>query len=253
MTKGPGEIPDLFEALMDHLPEAIYFKDRESRFIRINKALAGWYRLGDPAQAIGKSDRDYFTPEFAKGTYDLEQEIIRTGQPRLDIEEKLVWPDGRVTWSLTSKMPFRDKTGAVSGTFGVSRDISAYKAAQEAVRHAEALYRSLVDNLPQNFFRKDVEGRVVYANQEYCRTMGKTLKELLGKTDLDLFPAELARKYREDDQRVMQTGAGVDLVEAHRTPQGKHVFVRVVKTPVWDANRRILGVQGIFWEVPATS
>ena len=241
--------PDLLRVLMDYLPDAIYFKDRESRFIRINKGLAAWYGLKDPAKAVGKTDADYFTPEFARAIADVEREIMKTGVPCIDVEEKIVWPNGHVSWALATKMPLRDKRGRIIGTFGISRDISKYKQQEEAVRNSEMLYRSLADNLPQNFFRKDLEGRVVFANRRFCTTIGRTLKEILGKTDMELHPAELARKYREDDARVIQTGRSYETVESHK-PRGKEtLYVRVVKTPVYDGDGRVVGVQGIFWEV----
>jgi len=244
---------DLFQILLEQLPDAIYFKDLEHRFIRVNRTLASWYGLKDPAEAIGKKDADFFTPELAKSNDEAEAEILKTGIPRVDVEEKLVWPDGKVVWTASTRLPLRDSSGAVIGTFGIYRDIGPHLAAKREIRRAEALYRTLVDNLPQNFFRKDLEGRLVFANQQYCKTMGKTLKELVGKTDWDFFPEKLARKYREDDARVLQTGVALDVIEAHKPPGKEIIYVRVVKTPVLDSDLRAVGVQGIFWEVPPQS
>lgn len=244
---------DLLHILMEQLPDAVYFKDPENRFIRINRTLAGWYGLKDPAEAIGKTDADFFSPEFAKSQDAVEREILQTGIPRVDAEEKLVWPDGRVTFTSTTRIPLRNEAGGIIGTLGIFRDVGPHLQAQKEVRRAEALYRSLVDNLPQNFFRKDLEGRVVFANRQYCTTLKTTLKQLLGKTDFDLFPENLARKYREDDARVLQTGVPLDVVEAHKPPGKGIIYVRVVKTPVYDSDQRPVGVQGIFWEVPSDS
>jgi hypothetical protein len=83
--------------------------------------------------------------------------------------------------------------------------------------------------------------------------MGIPLKDLIGKTDHDFFPDHLARKYREDDARVIQTGHPLDVIEAHQDPGKGVIYVRVVKTPVYDSEQRAVGVQGIFWEVPAES
>jgi PAS domain S-box-containing protein len=240
---------ELFAALMDHLPDAIYFKDRESRFIRINRTLAGWLGLKDPAKAKGKSDEDFFTKEFARATRETELAIMKSGRPLLEVEEKAVWADGHVSLTLTTKLPLRDAAGKIVGTFGFSRDISGRRQAEDELRRSETLYRSLVDTLPQNFLRKDMEGRVVFANRQYCATLGRPLKELLGKTDADLFPPELARKYREDDSRVLQTGRAFEAVEAHQPPGKPTIFVRVVKTPIHDADGRTSGVQVLFWEV----
>ena len=95
----------LLSSLMDNLPDDIYFKDTRSRFTRINKMLARCLGLNDPAEALGKTDADYFAGEYAQQALADEREIMRSGQPLLDKEEKATWPDGRVTWVSTSKFP----------------------------------------------------------------------------------------------------------------------------------------------------
>jgi len=113
----------LLQTFMNNVPDNIYFKDTESRFIRINRALADRFGLSDLMQAIDKTDFDFFTDEHAQQAYADEQDVIRTGQP-LDKEEKETWPDGRVTWVATTKMPLRDERGHIVGTFGISKDIT---------------------------------------------------------------------------------------------------------------------------------
>lgn len=118
---------NLLKALMDNTTDHIYIKDSENRFIRISKAHANIFGLSDPAEAIGKTDFDFFTDEHARPAYDAELEIMKTGKPVVDLEEKETWPDGRVTWVSTTKVPLRDINGKVFGTFGVSRDITERK------------------------------------------------------------------------------------------------------------------------------
>lgn len=236
---------ELLQTLLENLPDAVGFKDAQGRYLRVNRALASWFGLDDPAKAVGKSDADFFPPEFARTLAAADREILASGEPRLNVEEKLVGPDRRVHWTSSSRVPL-DGGQTLLLLF---RDMSGVAQAREEVIRAESLYRSLVENLPQNFFRKDHQGRVVFANRQYCLTLGKSQKELLGKTDFDLFPEKLARKYREDDTRVMQTGVPLDVVEAHQPPGQGVIYVRVIKTPVYDAERKAVGVQGIFWQV----
>ncbi len=127
----------LLHTLMDYLPHNIYFKDAQSRFIRINKSMARWFRLEDPSQAIGKTDVDFFTDEHAFQALADEQEIVRGGQGIIDKEEKETWPDGHATWASSTKLPLYDAAGHTVGSFGVSRDITAQKRAAEALQAAK--------------------------------------------------------------------------------------------------------------------
>ncbi|MES1207720.1 MAG: PAS domain-containing protein [Pseudomonadota bacterium] len=114
----------LLESLMDELPDAIYFKDRQSRFTRINRYAAAHYGIVNPALAVGRTDFDFFTEEHAGQALRDEREIIRTGQPLVAIKEKETLPDGKLRWVSTTKLPLRDRDGDIVGILGLSRDIT---------------------------------------------------------------------------------------------------------------------------------
>jgi PAS domain S-box-containing protein len=111
----------LLTALMENIPDYIYFKDTENRFICTSGARARTFGLNDASEAIGKTDMDFFSGEHARKAYEDEQHIIRTGEPILDVEEKETWANRPDTWVLTTKMPLRDQEGKMLGTFGISR------------------------------------------------------------------------------------------------------------------------------------
>lgn len=123
----------LLNSLLDTVPEYIYFKDEKSRFIRLSRSLAKAFGLNDPSEAVGKTDFDYFSSEHAQLAFEGEQEIIRTGRT-LSIEERETWTDHPDTWVLTTKMPLYDEKGNIIGTFGISRDITARKIAEDSLR-----------------------------------------------------------------------------------------------------------------------
>ena len=117
----------LLETLMDSVPDSIYFKDRQSKFTRINRYAAAHYGIVNPALAVGRTDFDFFTEEHAGQALRDEQQIIRTGQPLVSIEEKETLPDGKLRWVSTTKLPLRDREGDIVGILGLSHDITQRK------------------------------------------------------------------------------------------------------------------------------
>ncbi len=124
-----------------------------------------------------------------------------------------------------------------------------FSQAEQARQQAEVFYHTLVETIPQMILCKDLEGRFTFANQKFCTELGTTLEEFKGKTDFDFFPKELAEKYRHDDKKVLECGQLLDIVEEHVTPRGEKLYVQVMKTPIFDQNRKAIGIQGIFWDV----
>jgi PAS domain S-box-containing protein len=108
-------------------------------------------------------------------------------------------------------------------------------------------YRALVESLPHNIIQKDREGRFTFVNARYCQTTGRSKEEILGKTDFDFYPEELARKYRADDLQVMETGQTVGQFEVHQSATDQ-TFIQVVKVPVRDDSGAIIGIQCVFWD-----
>ncbi len=131
----------------------------------------------------------------------------------------------------------------------LEREIKDRKRAEEALLASKAAYESLVESLPLNVFRKDSEGRIISANQRFCESAGCQLSEILGKTDLDLFPPENARKYRNDDRRVIETGEVLEVIEENYGSDNQKRYVHVLKAPARDAKGQIIGIQGMFWDV----
>lgn len=131
-TAALSEANTLLQALMDNMPDHIYFKDTQSRFIRNSRSQATLLGLSDPAQVVGKTDFDFF-PHAARA-YAEEQEVMRSGKPLVDLEEWVVWPGGQETWVSTTKVPLRNSEGKTIGIFGISRDITERKRAEQAIR-----------------------------------------------------------------------------------------------------------------------
>jgi PAS domain S-box-containing protein len=265
----------LLRTLMDNVPDCIYFKDRQSRFLRTSRAHARVLGLGAPGQAVGKTDFDFYTMEQAHQFYSDEQEVITTSKPVIAKEEKETWPDGRVTWFSTTKMPLRDADGAIIGTFGVSRDITEQKRAEaELMRYAQdlesakaaeeehaeelarlveelarerELLRALMDNLPDSIYFKDRQSRFLRINMALAKAFGLSDPVVAaGKTDFDFFTAEHAQPAYDDEQEVIRTGKPMMAKEEKETwPDGRVTWASTVKMPFRNANGAVIGTFGV--------
>ncbi len=177
------------DALMDNIPDAIYFKDRQSRFLRVNNAVAAKHGLKGPADIIGKTDFDFFSQEHAQQAFDDEQEVIRTGQPIVGKEEKETWPDGHVTWVSTTREPLRDQVGNIIGTFGVSRDVTDRRRAEEQLR----VQLSALQAAANAIIMTDAQMQVIWVNAAFTVATGYTIEEAIGRR-LDFLACETATK-----------------------------------------------------------
>ncbi len=175
----------LLQALMDNTPDHIYFKDADSRFQMISKAMAASFGLADPSQAVGKTDFDFFTHEQAQSALDDEREIMRSRQPLLDREERETWPDGHQTWASTTKLVRTDSAGNVVGTFGLSRNITARKATERELREAEERYRSVLDALGEGIVLQDLNGAIYAWNRAAETILGLPGESMRGLTPAD--------------------------------------------------------------------
>jgi PAS domain S-box-containing protein len=163
----------LINALMNNLTDHVYFKDLESKFIRTNMAHAHSFGLEKPEDVIGKSDFDFFKEEDARKAYDDEQAIIKTGQPILK-EENLKRKDGSDAWFSVIKMPLRDSSRNIIGTFGISRDITDRKKSDEQI----FLLANALESINECVSITDMSDRVLYLNQAFINTYGYNKDDL---------------------------------------------------------------------------
>ncbi len=241
----------LMDTLADTVPDYIYFKDREGRYLRINRALAALYGLDDPAKAVGKSDRDFYPAEEAERFRRDELEILRTGTPVVAREERGTHRDGRVAWVATTKMPIRDPEGAIVGVFGISHDITRLKAAEAALAEKLYLLNTLMDTIPDHIYFKDLQSRFTLCNRAHAARFNLPDPALmLGKSDADFFTPEHADPALADEREVMRTGRPIVGKEEKETfPDGAVHWVSTSKAPLRDPSGAIVGTFGISRDI----
>jgi len=226
---------NLVRALLETMPDCIYFKDCESRFVRVNPAMVKLFNLERPEDAIGKTDFDFFLPEHAGQAFADEQEILRTGTPILGKVEKETLPDGRISWALTTKLPLLDHDGRIIGTMGMSRDITRMKQIEDELAAERNMLRSVIENIPDPIFVKDADGRYLLDNAAHWRSLGvPTREDVIGHKSSDFFPPEEAAAFKYDDDRVIASGQPMENhEECVLDANGRRRWLLTTKAPIF--------------------
>ena len=229
---------NLLRTLIDNLPDYVFTKDTESRFIITNAAHLRVLGAKTLEEVVGKTDFDFFSRELAEQYYAAEQEVFRLNQTLTDLEEFTIGPDMRGQWLLTTKVPLRDSDGSPVGLVGISRDITKMKLAEEALQESEQLLRSVIDTSPNCIFVKDRGARYTLVNRAIAELYGTTPEDMLGKTDQELaellhLEVEEAAKFSADDREVIESQREKHItVEPFTRADGTTRWFQTTKTPL---------------------
>lgn len=242
---------NLLKALMDNIPDSIYFKDRESRFIRTNKAWSRKHNPGNTEDVIGKSDIDFFSKSFSEQTFREEQMLMETGLPLINKLEKKVYSDGSERFKLVTKVPISGENGTVIGLVGISHDITDLKTAEIKLAREKELLQSLIDNIPDLIYFKDRQSKFTRINMAQAGVLGlKSREEAIGKTDFDFFPKDQAEIAFQDEQELFRSGAPlINHIEKVTPYGGNTVWMSATKIPIRDEKGNITGLAGISRDI----
>lgn len=241
----------LLRTLIDSIPDRIYVKDRESKFILNNKAHLAALGAKSQDEALGKTDLDFRPLDFAAPSIADDQKVIETGVSILNKEERSILPDGTTGWVLTSKIPLRNSDGTIIGLIGISRDITTQKHYEEILQNERNLLRTLIDTIPDRIFVKDTQGRFLINNKAHIQALGgKDQSDVYLKTDYDFRPKELSDRYKEDDILVLQQGQSiVNREQESFSADGTTGWQLSTKIPLRDERGTIIGLLGISRDI----
>lgn len=246
----------LLDVIFENLPDHIYYMDRESRMLGANPACCKYHgRSAD--EIIGKTYLDFYPNEIGQKLYNEEQKLMAGGH-QLREREQHVQADGHIIYLESVKSPLRSKSGRVIGLAGISRDITqqvehekALLKAKQDAEHNAAFLQTIFDNVEDSFYCKDLELRVITGNAAWVKSREATsIEELIGKTDIDLFPAPLGKELYEKEKQLLKSRSGV-FRERNRQVRknGDVVYRESVKCVMKNKTGQIIGLVGISRDV----
>jgi PAS domain S-box-containing protein len=238
----------LLQTIINTVPARIFWKDAESGYLGCNSAFAKDAGFDDPEELLGKKDDQMGWKDQAEQYRADDRLVIETGLPRLSYEEPQSTPDGRMIWLRTSKVPLRNDSDEIIGVLGIYEDITDRKQVETEKTRLLLRQRAILDNLPMMAWLKDCDSRLEMVNKPFARACGHSVDDCIDKTDLDLFPEELARAYMADDREVCLTGTGKHIEEPITTPEGIRWHL-TYKTPLLDELGRTIGTTGIAMDI----
>ena len=171
---------DLFRFLLENTPDQVYFKDRQGRFLRASRAVAAYMNVPHPDDLIGKSDFDFWSEETARETFADEKRIMETGVPMVGKIERLIHPDGRVTWDYTTKMALKDANGQVIGICGINKDFTAIKQMEDALAAERNRLRITTADLEAKNAQLEADLRMAREENETLKARIAALEAKLG-------------------------------------------------------------------------
>ncbi|MBN1581986.1 MAG: PAS domain S-box protein [Anaerolineae bacterium] len=187
----------LLRTVIDNLPDAIYAKDLEARKTLSNRADVENIGVESEDDVLGKTDFDLFPREVAERFYADDRQVLQTGQPVIDREERLVNEQGRQIWQMTSKLPIKDRAGQILGLVGIGHDITEQREVEEALKQSEERYRTLFNTMREAFALHEIildeqghpcDYRFLELNPAFESLTGLKGTELVGKTVLEVLP-----------------------------------------------------------------
>ncbi len=218
---------NLFRTLIDNLPDAVYAKDTQSRFLLGNAAVARVMGAATPNELIGKTDFDFFPEGLAKQYFTDEQAIIQSGKAEINREESIIYPDGSQGWVLTTQVPLRDQNGSVMGLVGIGRTITERKQAEEQLQ----LLKYSIDTAPDAAYWLDSEGRFIYVNETGCKTLGYAQVELMDMHVSMVNPRATPERWAKVWQELKEKGT-INIESVHRRKDGSEFPVELTSVYV---------------------
>jgi PAS domain S-box-containing protein len=234
------------QSVLDSLPFLAWMKDKGGRYIIVNRAFEGFYRIKN-LEIAGKTDFDIFPYKIALKHKESEEELIKSKQRLLEPLHHEV--AGK--WLETFVVPYFEEKGEVVGTIGVAKNITERKQLEIELANQKRFLKTMLDTIPDYILYKNLIGAYLGCNKAYAeKYLGVNEDEVRGKTDFDLMKdIELAKFYRQKDQEALQAIDTLKYEGQYTLTDGQVIDIETVKTPFLDEQGNVAGLIGVARDI----
>lgn len=242
------ESRDLLEAIVEATSDGVFVKELSGEILFANAGAARMLGRSSSDEVVGRLDEEFFTEKTLAGIREVDRQVVRSERP-LRVEEHIVTRDGkdRIYDVVVAPLDAGDDDGA-GAVVGVARDVTEQRRTEKALRETNRLLDAVVEGTSDAIFAKDLAGRYLMINSAGARRVGRSVEEVLGATDRELFRADVARKIRRDDLAVIESGNQLSRTEEVETSAGERMVVDTLKAPLMDDDE-VVGVIGIARDI----
>jgi PAS domain S-box-containing protein len=247
-----AEERNLLRTLIDTIPDYIYVKDRQHRFLLSNSAHARARGYNSVDEIVNQTDFDFFPSELAEQFRAEEETIFQTGEPLIDYEQPSLSKVGGFEWASSTKVPLRNLDGDLIGLVGITRDITERKQAEQELRAYAEEVHDLYNKAPCGYHSLDANGVFTRINDTELQWLGYSRDEVIGKLHVtDVLSADSAAMFRANFPVFKQQGWITDLEFDFRRKDGSLFPVLVSATAIYDENRELVHSRSIMFDITA--
>ncbi len=249
----------LLDTIIENIPDQIYYKDKNSRFVVCNAAVASNSGVAFSDDMVGKTDFDFFKPALAKQYFEEEQALMKSGVPLVNHEETVINADfNGVRYNLTTKVPLKDSAGNVIGLIGINKDITERKQIEEKIHESEQKYRLITEKMTDVVWLMDLRGNSVYVSPSILYFTGFTVEEYLEQRietrftpesaaiGLPIFAEEI-KHYLESPE--VRENYSKNLEMEYKCKDGSTKWGELRVTPYYDGDGKFVGIQGVTRDI----
>ena len=242
---------EMLESVIDNIPQLIYWRDSNLKYIGCNKNYAFINGFEDPIHIISKKDKDLIWSKYKyEKIKEAEQAVIKNDKPEYNIIEDWILPNGRKVWYNINRIPLHNLEGEVIGILTTYENITERFILEQKIKNSEKKYRELHEKLKTGYFEADLEGNLRFLNNSFCEIMGYSRTELMDKNFRLFVDEKTKNELFRIFNKIYKTGVGHrDFIHKIVKKNGLEIIVEISVYLKYNSAGEKAGFNGLLRDI----